>query len=224
MWCKTLTATALSGLLAFSAEAAVIFDNGGPDANRGWPYSDFAFPAEIADDFVLAPGGAVVRDVHWWGRYGSRDVAPAADAFTIRIFADAAGRPGGDPLHTATFLAPVTRTLVSDPTGIQWTTYFSYDAVIAPIALAGDTTYWLSIVNDTAPSIPDWLWASTTTDGRAAFRDDPSDSWSTFAPHQAFALTDSGTAVPAPATAILLAVAGAALAAARRSTAVQPHI
>lgn len=223
MWRKTLSATALVGLLAFSAEAGVIFSNGGPDPNRGWPYSDFDFPAEIADDFVLAPASNVVRDVHWWGRYGSRDVAPASDNFAIRIFADAAGRPAADPLHTAALLAPVTRTLIEDPAGTQWTTYFAYDAAISPIALAAGTTYWLSIVNDTAPAVADWLWASTTTDGRATFRDDPSDSWSSFEPQQAFELTDSGTAIPAPATALLLGLASAALAVTRRSAPPRPH-
>lgn len=219
MWRNFLSASALASFLAVSAEAGVIFDNGAPDPNVGWPYSDFDFPAELADDFVLTPGSSVIRDVHWWGRYGSSNTAPATDSFTIRIFADVAGRPAASAVHTAAFLTPVERVLVSDPTATQWATYYAYQVAIEPVAIAAGDTFWISIVNDTAVAVPDWLWASTTG-GRAAFRDNSDDIWSSFAPQQAFQLTDDGTAVPAPGSFALLGLAAAGLALARRSRAI----
>jgi hypothetical protein len=75
----------------------VIYDNGAPD-NAFITVSDFDFPYQLADDFELGAGGAVITDIHWWGAYASAH-SPGTDSFTIRIFEDSAGAPSAVALH-----------------------------------------------------------------------------------------------------------------------------
>jgi hypothetical protein len=77
-------------LLAGSATAGVIYDNG--SILGGGARSDVGFTTQFqgADDFVLQSGMNTIRDVHWAGKYVGNVVE---DNFTIRIFEDNSGLP-----------------------------------------------------------------------------------------------------------------------------------
>lgn len=202
------------GFVSLAAQGGTIFDNGGPDPTEGWPYSDFAFPQQMADNFQLVTGSNVIRDIHWWGAYGSGTAGPAEDTFTIRIFQNASDRPSATVYETAVFSSGLSRELIENPDA-PFYTYYEYAVAIAPITLNVDTTYWLSIVNDT--EVGNWVWAlSAITGGNLAFRQADSESWNSLSWSQAFYLTDD-VQVPEPATLALMCLGIAGIGYRRRT-------
>jgi hypothetical protein len=189
---------------ATPARADIIFDNGTPDLTNAFNSDFFNFGFQSADDFVLAPGASTITDLHWWGVYAFTNTPNAADNFTIRIFADAGGAPDINPFVSVN-VGNVSRTFTGD--NVVGFDVYEYDVDVAPIALAPGTTYWLSIVNDSAnnPGGDGWFWA--TSDGLAGnghqrFGDGV--GWDIAGAEFAFNLT--GAAIPEPAS---LAVFGA---------------
>ena len=89
---------------------------------------------------------------------------------------------------------------------------YEYSTTVTPIALDPNTTYWLSIVNDTTADTNDsWYWALASSLGNGALRSTDGTAWSGPAP---FSPNGGGTAaffltgdVPEPATLSLTAAA-----------------
>ena len=158
----------------------IIYDNGGPDTSRpGWR-SDFVLPVQEADDFVLTTDN-VIADIHWWGSYDA--VVNNPDNFTIRIFTDG-GAPAQNPLIDLN-VGSVTRVDTGDDTvlnaGGDTGTLYEYWVEVDPIVLDLNTTYYLSIVNNTDdPSLAlsgNWRWSATSTDNGHWSRGADNTSW-----------------------------------------------
>jgi len=202
-----LASVLVAAILAWgtAATAATIYTNGGI-GNNGF-ISDPSFPPTgqfSADDFVLAPNANVITDLHWTGFYAFANTPQAVDNFTIQIFADVAGSPAITPLLTL---------LIGNPgrtdTGVNTSSgnfdIFSYSVNVAPIALAPNTRFWLSIFNDTTVDTDDnWFWTISDFGGNGVTRSNTGGPWTPIGFNRYdFDLT--GTVVPEPSALALLA-------------------
>jgi PEP-CTERM motif len=192
----------LSLVWSVAAHALVIYEN---NANVNITvFSDPNRPQFIADDFTLRPGLNRITGVRWTGVYASNSPT-GPDNFRIELFADVARAPA---------LTPITSLFIGDPgrtdTGVDIFSndLFVYSVTVPPIILAPDTTFWLSIVNDTsADLISDWAWGSQLFDfgpGTIAARTSEADPWflsSAFA--QDFTISGP-VSIPEPGTIVLL--------------------
>ncbi|MGH7847392.1 MAG: hypothetical protein ACREQW_19775 [Candidatus Binatia bacterium] len=187
-----------------TAHALVIYDNAAT-VNNG-VFSDPSTPQFIADDFSLKAGLNVITGIHWTGVYaGNAPIEP--DNFSIQIFADGGETPASTPIISLS---------IGDPgrtnTGINIFSddLFEYSMNISPITVNPNTTFWLSIVNETSTGMTnDWAWGSQLLDlsgGVIAARSNETEPWflaSDFV--QDFALSGPAT-IPEPATIMLFAV------------------
>jgi len=149
-----------------SAVAVEIFNSGQPN-NLQWRNSDFSnqFEGEAADDFILSSDNQVAH-IRWYGSYLFTDEQPMPDDFTINFYNDDTDNPVTEPSHTANFTNSVSRILTevvvyTDNGDFKM---YEYEVDISPIALQGNTRYWLSIVNNTQEqsSYGGWAWAYNT--------------------------------------------------------------
>ena len=187
---------------------AVIYDNGVPDLTSAWA-SDFDFPSQMADDFVLQQGAGTVTDVHWWGLYASSiDPWPQLDTFRLRFFDDSLGGPALIPFYDAV-MGPASRS-DSGLTAVGFTVY-EYAVNVAPLALTPGTTYYISIVNNTPGLEDDWFWAQSSGGGADWHRTLDGLTWTSVATELAFNLTGPGRVVPEPASLALLGMGLAGL-------------
>lgn len=87
----------------------------------------------------------------------------------------------------------------------MWDLY-AYSADIAPLTLTPGTVYYLSAVNNTAGDDDRWDWTTRSVGGNVWFRFEGTDPWTLTDEerHPAFYLTDDISAVPEPATLLLL--------------------
>lgn len=212
------TGIALCGFCT-GASADVIFHNGGPNGVVEW-LSDadgnvFVDYAEQADDFSLAEGFHTIADIHWWGVYATANTA-GTDDFTVRIFEDDGGAPGTTPFFELA-AGEVDRT-VFGVSNIGLTVY-RYDLLIDPLVLTPNTTYWLSILNNTSSDInDDWYWSEALDLGNNWTRTEDGGAWSQeINAELAFYLTGSSAVVPEPASVGLLGLGLLGLIARKRS-------
>jgi len=187
------------------ATAAIIYDNGGPDFPGGIT-SDFDAPTnQMADDFVLATGSNSIQDIHWWGFYAF-DNTPLTDNFTIRIFDDDGGKPSTNSFQTI---------FTGDPgridTGIDFTfptatvDVYEYWVTVPTVTLDPNTTFWLSIVNNTSDDSNDnWFWATSSGSGNAHDRQADGNVWQQHAVQEGGRELAFNLTVPEPATLALL--------------------
>lgn len=184
-----------------AAAAAVIFDNGITTSN-GF-VSDTDFPGFVADDFSLAPGANVITGVQWKGLYAFANTPTQPDNFTIQFFANVAGAPAVVPFLSLPIGNPGrTDTGANTSFGAD---IFAYSANVAPIALAPNTVFWLSIFNNTSADTDDnWFWGMQDAAGNSFIRSNPAVAWTPFINGHDFQLI--GTAVSEPSAFALLAV------------------
>lgn len=198
----TLVAVLAFVVAASSAPAAVIYNNGTPllvpIPAQGASFADAAnasFSA-AADDFSLVAGSNTIRDIHWWGVYGTNIVSPPVDNFTINIYSDNAGAPGA--LFSGVTINSVVRTLTANTNG--GLPMYAYDAVVADLTVPAATTFWLGISNDSGGN--SWGWVnSLNSGGNARQYSTVSSLWNASNKGLAFNLTND--IVPEPSTLVL---------------------
>ena len=130
-----------------------------------------------ADDVTLT-SDTVITGVQWTGVYlGSQQTAPAADHFTVSIFANAAGSPDGGAM-LASF--NVGNAVSRQDSGIDLfavTNIYNYEAAINYTFAAG-TTYWVAISTDTSDDAEDnFFWTSQLNQGNHHFSQDNGATW-----------------------------------------------
>ena len=174
-------------LAAVSVDARVIFDNG-VTTITGFLTSDASVPHFGADDFVLQPGSNIITDIHWTGIYSSGNPPPETDDFTIEIFADDGGAPDSSGPLSVIDVGDSDRT----DTGIDFGSFslFSYSVFIAPLELTPNTSFWLSIINDTTPEPANWAWGGNSkVGGNGLGRTSSTFPWTPTGVEQDFQLT-----------------------------------
>jgi hypothetical protein len=207
-----LAAAVIVTLATYPSRGAIIFDTGPFTADGGSMASDFSTstnlpsPVQRAADFVLQNASQITR-VSWWGDYVPGNTPPGQDDFTLRIFTDASGTPSSSPLLQFS-LGDLGRL----DTGIDSFGFrvYAYSALLAsPAILSGGTTYWLSIVNNTASDTDDdWFWQRVTRfSGTVQQRGDDTSPWEPYSP-STLAFNIEGVVVPEPSTYALLTVGG----------------
>jgi hypothetical protein len=156
-----------------------------PTANPGFVeartsqiVSNGALPSAVFDDFSLTTA-TTIRTVGWQGIYCVQTLnapapAPTATAFTVKVYADAAGRPNiAAPLLTATFtLAQTAQTFDKTVAGLMCGTaanttwpFYRYSVTLpTPFAAAANTKYWLSVQASTPSYDVYWGWRDGTVD------------------------------------------------------------
>ena len=153
--------------LSATARSADIFDNGPPDF--GGPVTSDLGPDNFvaADNFRLQEGKTVITSVQWYGGYAG-DIVKNVDDFTIRIFEDIDGAPALTPTVLDLHVGHVTRELVAEDTVAPRT--FKYLTNMGPIELTADTTYYVSIANNSSVGGEiDWGWNASATDTEKAW-------------------------------------------------------
>lgn len=229
---STATAMAIPSLWLHSGTA---YDNGPPDYTEGAFPSDFDYPGQEASQFTLETDTSVT-DVHWFGVYYGSEVSevapqetpPESDDFTIRFFnvdeLYLGAGTWGDIAKTTPFyehnVGDVDRSDTGDTVpeleGSGVLDVYEYSTFINTVDLTGDTSYFLSIVNNTieeSETSPEFHWAwqpSSENNGPANYRSIDGDAWNyDEAISHSFSLTSTdliptGTPpIPEPATAVL---------------------
>jgi hypothetical protein len=167
--------------------------------------------ASVYDDFKLG-SSAKITSVDFTGEYFNPSQPGDITKFTLNIFADNAGQPGG-LVYTTSVGANAGETFLGDYGGNPT---FTYSMATSFNAVAGHQ-YWVSVVPDLGFP-PQWGWASGTGGDGQAYQDFFG-SRGQIANDLAFTL--HGNAVPEPGTWALMilgfGMAGVALR--RRATA-----
>ena len=160
-----------------------------------------------ADDFVFTQPATVVR-LRWSGAAVPYLPPGAFDNFTIRFFADDAGRPGAVLATYAAGLTPTTEHTnrrITLPAPFTWqTTEIDYSySLPTPFVAQANVRYWISI---TSPEFdhwyvePRWSWslsASTQNPGAAVATPGPAAGpWTAESHNLAFALETRQPIVP----------------------------
>lgn len=188
------------------------------DANPDSLVGDVSNFATIYDNFTFG-SNLSVTNFSWIGIYEDDPTTSiGADSFTVRIFSDVGGQPGGTLASANVGMA--------NETAID-STIFSYSADISPFTVIAGQQYWFSVVANmnaddpplaTDPGVNEWGVAFSAIGDGESFQDfqtgpglpgierfnDPVD--------YAFSVT----AVPEPATGLALLMLGGGAAAYRR--------
>ena len=110
----------------------------------------------VSDNFRLT-SDALVSKINWVGLYSYLD-AGIKPTFEIGFYEDGSGGMPGTMIGTTLAGVTATENAQSDPG------YFLYSANIAPVALMGNTNYWISVMANVPQEVDDWGWAITDAD------------------------------------------------------------
>ena len=110
----------------------------------------------VSDNFRLT-SDALVSKINWVGVYPNLD-AGIEPTFEIGFYEDGSGGMPGTMIGTTLAGVTATENAQSDPG------YFLYSANIAPVALMGNTNYWISVMANVPQVDDDWGWAITNAD------------------------------------------------------------
>ena len=145
-------ASILAGAFSSAVPAGFIYDNGDPDGSNGLSNifdGGIGFDRRVADDFTVGGGpGWLVDNVemnYLWNTIGRAEgfmLAGGATNFRVTFYADDAGG-GPGTIISDQVSSDFTETLTGNIFFDRPEVIFSVD--INPIALAADTTYWVSI-------------------------------------------------------------------------------
>jgi hypothetical protein len=157
-----LVLVALSWSLADEDRRPAVFsqepDQLGGFASDAGTVEVFGVGVEVADDFTLRRA-APVRSVVWYGFYPSAfGPPPATDDFTIAFFADDGGVPAAEP-----FAQYAVGDGNREDANLPIDGTFVYRANIPKTLFEPNTTYYISIVNDTAGDDGLWFWEQANT-------------------------------------------------------------
>ena len=109
----------------------------------------------VSDNFRLT-SDALVSKINWVGAYGKLS-AGRMPTFEIGFYEDFFGLPGLEISSISGVAA--TETPLPDEG------YFLYSTNIAtPVALMGNTNYWISVMANVPQEVDDWGWAITDAD------------------------------------------------------------
>lgn len=192
-------------LLAISAQAALIYDNGAPNSSSGNEFTQWI----QAEDFTLA-SPANIEAIRFWA-FPSGGTGYAG-SITWRVYNDVAGAPGAVLYSGSAAVTPVNE----GPNAFGGYTQWRFDINTGTLAL-GAGTYWLGLHNGplSTTARANFYWQTTGANATSAGLEDidPFDSggWYNNGNHHAFQLYDAALGeIPEPST---LALMGAGLAA-----------
>ena len=131
------------------------------------------------------------------------------DNFTIQLFNDA----GGVPATTPFLSLPVSPSRVDTGNNAAGSDIFAYDVNISPVTLAANTTFWLSIFNNTSNDTNDnWFWGMVDLAGNGATRDGLGLAWSPSVGNNGYQFQLTGVPLPEPSALALLGLGFIAIA------------
>lgn len=176
----------LFGVIAVTAHAGVLVDNGFLDPTAETPISNFSHADgnqyQSADRFILITNVAI-RRIDFWGLYSSTNALCRVprDDFTVRIFADTNGAPDIEPM-TQFHMGRLIRRHVLRHVHANFGPfdYYAYSATLHPAIPLPAGQYWLSIVNDIPVAETGVMWAIapiTPSHGSLHFRMNDGEPW-----------------------------------------------
>ncbi len=214
LWLSTFVAATLFGVMASTANAAVLYSQPTSDGADAF-FSNLGAGAQNADSFLL--GGPVnVEALRWWGSYRSTNV----DDFVVRLFSDNSGVPGALLQEYAGLTVSKDGSGLMDSRGGE---VFQYEYDLPDFVLSSGK-YYLSVMNETLNS--EWLWSvGGSGDGVSFFRGADGDAWDVADSDLAFAVigTRQVHPVPEPESAALVMLAGVCMLLARRRSPPPPE-
>jgi hypothetical protein len=109
----------------------------------------------VSDNFRLT-SDALVSKINWVGLYSYLD-AGIEPTFEIGFYEDIGGSPGPQVWSKSGVLATETPQ--------SYKGYFLYSTnITTPVALMGNTNYWISVMANVPQVVDDWGWAITDAD------------------------------------------------------------
>ncbi|MCC6229377.1 MAG: PEP-CTERM sorting domain-containing protein [Phycisphaerales bacterium] len=196
--CMLLVAAGVCVGASGAARAGVVFEQL-PDYRTAW-FSDSSskFVQRMAENFTLDTD-ASIGTITAWGAYLDDNVV--SDHFTVFIYADAGGVPGGI-LYSG---VPAVTSTIDTGVNFGWNAFRTTLTLDTPFNAVGGVKYWVSLDNATNNGGA-WAWITTSeSDGVFASSLNQGENWNAMSGDSlSLRLSD----VPAPSGLALLGLGG----------------